>query len=83
MSDSSRRATWQAMALAGVWAFGCAEPSFVSLGRHAQNDIHVPDESLSRFHAFFRELPTGALVLQDAKSANGTLLRGGRVPQQG
>jgi hypothetical protein len=33
MSDAKRRATWH-LALGGVWAVGCAEPSFVSLGRN-------------------------------------------------
>lgn len=55
---------------------------FISLGRNPGNDISVPDESISRFHAFFRETPWG-LQLVDAKSANGTWLAGARVPQQG
>lgn len=55
---------------------------FISLGRNPGNDISVPDESISRFHAFFRELPWG-LSLLDAKSANGTWASGARVPSQG
>lgn len=55
---------------------------FVSLGRNPGNDISVPDESISRFHAFFRELPWG-LSLLDAKSANGTWASGARVASQG
>lgn len=55
---------------------------FISLGRNHGNDILVPDESISRFHAFFRELPWG-LSLVDAKSANGTWASGARVPPQG
>jgi hypothetical protein len=34
MSEVRKRAAWQAMAVAGVWVCGCAEPSFVSLGRN-------------------------------------------------
>lgn len=55
---------------------------FISLGRNPGNDISVPDESISRFHAFFREMPWG-LALVDAKSANGTWANGARVPSQG
>jgi hypothetical protein len=34
MSEVKRRAAWQTLSLAAVWGFGCAEPSFVSLGRN-------------------------------------------------
>lgn len=56
---------------------------FVSVGRNEGNDVVLPDPSVSRFHAFLRELPDGSLVVQDARSGNGTFLCGNVVPRQG
>ena len=56
---------------------------FVSVGRNEGNDVVLPDPSVSRFHAFLRELPDGSLVVQDARSGNGTFLCGNPVPRQG
>lgn len=56
---------------------------FVSVGRNDGNDVVLPDASVSRFHAFLRELPDGSLVVQDVRSANGTFLCGQPVPKQG
>lgn len=56
---------------------------FVSVGRNEGNDVVLPDASVSRFHAFLRELPDGTLVVQDVRSANGTFLCGQPVPKQG
>jgi hypothetical protein len=61
-------------------------PSMITVGRTRNNDIVLPDESVSKFHAFFRDAteipggPTPALVLQDAGSRNGTTLEGQTVP---
>jgi hypothetical protein len=60
-----------------------AQFDWISVGRNENNDVFLPDTSVSRFHAFFRETPSGGLLLQDARSANGTLLHGIRVPRQG
>jgi hypothetical protein len=69
-------------------------PSMITVGRTRNNDIVLPDESVSKFHAFFREpeasgipgaAPTGngaAMLLQDAGSRNGTLFNGAPVPSQ-
>lgn len=56
---------------------------FVSVGRNEGNDIVLPDPSVSRFHAFLREMPDGTLQVQDARSANGTFVGGVAVPRQG
>lgn len=56
---------------------------FVSVGRNDGNDVVLPDPSVSRFHAFLRELPDGTLVVQDVRSANGTFVAGQPVPKQG
>jgi hypothetical protein len=48
-------------------------PTMITLGRTANNDLVVPDVSVSKFHAFFRVLPT-RLELGDAGSKNGTFI---------
>lgn len=55
---------------------------FISIGRNEGNDIALPDPSVSRFHAFLRE-EGGKLLLQDARSGNGTFVKGEEVPRQG
>lgn len=54
---------------------------FVAVGRHEGNDIWLPDPSVSRFHAFLRDVE-GGLVVHDARSGNGTFLKGVSVPTQ-
>ena len=56
---------------------------FVSVGRNDGNDVVLPDPSVSRFHAFLREMPDGTLQVQDARSANGTFVGGIAVARQG
>ena len=56
---------------------------FVSVGRNDGNDVVLPDPSVSRFHAFLRELPDGGLQVQDARSGNGTFVGTMAVPRQG
>jgi hypothetical protein len=61
-------------------------PSMITVGRTRNNDIILPDESVSKFHAFFRDAADSpavgapSLLLQDAGSRNGTLLGGKPVP---
>jgi hypothetical protein len=50
----------------------------VTLGRTAGNDIVVPDVTVSRRHATFRERD-GRWVVQDAGSKNGTRVDGSRL----
>jgi hypothetical protein len=54
-------------------------PSMITVGRTRNNDIVVPDLSVSKFHAFFKE-EGDRLLLQDAGSRNGTALDGKLVP---
>jgi pSer/pThr/pTyr-binding forkhead associated (FHA) protein len=51
----------------------------VTLGRDAKQDVVIPDMSVSRFHAFAKPGPDGALLLQDAGSTNGTTVNGQSV----
>jgi len=46
------------------------------LGRSSSNDIHIPDEELSRNHCLFEPVGDEGLRLTDLASANGTFLNG-------
>lgn len=46
------------------------------LGRSSSNDIHIPDEELSRNHCLFELVGEEGLRLTDLASANGTYLNG-------
>jgi pSer/pThr/pTyr-binding forkhead associated (FHA) protein len=56
-----------------------AQGSMVTLGRESRQDVVIQDMSVSRFHAFAKPGPDGALVLQDAGSTNGTTVNGESV----
>jgi hypothetical protein len=56
---------------------------FVTVGRTPNNDIVVPDVSVSRFHAYLKKDEDGVFWLQDATSTNGTTVNGLQVPSQG
>ncbi len=55
----------------------------IAIGRAPNNDVAVPDRSISRFHAFVKEALEGGWQIQDAGSTNGTSVNGVPVPQQG
>jgi hypothetical protein len=55
----------------------------VTLGRTPDNDVVVPDISVSRFHAFAKEVEGGGVAIQDAGSTNGTMVNSNSVPSQG
>lgn len=55
----------------------------VTVGRTSNNDIAIPDLSISRFHAFVKPVGDGGFQLQDANSTNGTTVNGSSVPAQG
>jgi hypothetical protein len=55
----------------------------VTVGRASNNDVAIPDLSISRFHAFLKAASAGGWQLQDAGSTNGTTVNGRAVPQQG
>jgi len=46
------------------------------LGRSSSNDIHVPDEKLSRNHCLFEPVGESGIRVTDLASANGTLVNG-------
>ena len=53
---------------------GASFPDRITIGRTANNDIVIPDSSVSRFHAYVRR-DGNAWVLADAGSKNGSWLR--------
>lgn len=55
----------------------------ITVGRTSNNDVVIPDLSVSRFHAFLKLGPNGGFQLQDASSTNGTTVNGNSVPAQG
>jgi hypothetical protein len=57
-------------------------PNFISIGRAKSNDVIIEDESVSKFHAFFRRADSGEFVLQDGGSKNGTSVDGEEVPEK-
>jgi hypothetical protein len=62
---------------------GHSASHLITLGRAPDNDVVVPDVSISRFHAFVKEDASGRWLLQDAGSTNGTTVNGQSVPRQG
>jgi hypothetical protein len=62
---------------------GRSASHLITLGRAPDNDVIVPDVSISRFHAFVKEDADGRWLLQDAGSTNGTTVNGQAVPRQG
>jgi hypothetical protein len=57
-------------------------PSMITVGRTENNDIPLPDVTVSRFHAFFRQTD-GRLDLGDAGSRNGTWVATRRLVPRG
>jgi hypothetical protein len=47
----------------------------ISVGRTAENDVIIPEQSISKRHCTF-ELGEGTMAIRDAGSTNGTLLNG-------
>ena len=48
----------------------------MALGRSSTNDIHVPDEKLSRKHCLFEAIGETGIRVTDLASANGTIVNG-------
>jgi len=55
---------------------------FISVGRNEGNDVVVPDQSISLFHALFRKTQDDRILLRDAGSTNGTFINDKKVPVQ-
>jgi hypothetical protein len=55
----------------------------ITVGRMTNNDVVVPDISVSRFHAFVKHGENGGFQIQDGGSTNGTTVNGNGVPPRG
>jgi hypothetical protein len=64
-------------------AAGASEEDLIWVGRSEENDVVIPDESVSAVHAFIRRGESGALYLQDMNSLNGSFINNETVPPQG
>lgn len=51
-------------------------PGGVRLGRSSSNDVHIPDEELSRNHCLFEQSGEAGIRITDLASANGTFVNG-------
>ncbi len=58
---------------------GAGQASFKSIGRTAENDIQISHPQVSSKHAILHQVG-GQLFLEDRSSANGTYVRGQRIP---
>jgi hypothetical protein len=60
-----------------------SEVHIVTLGRARDNDVVVPDRSVSRRHALVKRDPKAGLLVLDAGSSNGTSVNGKPVLTKG
>jgi predicted component of type VI protein secretion system len=49
------------------------------IGRSGANDLEIPDQKVSRFHAFVRQLGSDIFEIVDLGSTNGTHVNGRRI----
>lgn len=54
----------------------------IRLGRSSSNDIHIPDEELSRNHCLFEPVGVEGLMIVDLASANGSFVNGKKLGAQ-
>lgn len=51
----------------------------ISIGRGFDNDVVIPDQAVSKTHAFFSQNDAGEMFIADAGSRNGTLIGGRKL----
>ena len=54
---------------------------WIRVGRSSDNDIVIPDYSISKHHCEFRRTDTGTLAVYDLQSHNGTHVGGHEIPE--
>lgn len=54
----------------------------ITLGRAPNNDLVIPDQRISKFHAYFRRNADDTWTISDASSRNGTSLNGVAIEPQ-
>ncbi len=60
-----------------------ASAHIISVGRAAANDLVLPHEGITKYHAFFKRGEDGRIFLLDGASKNGTFLDDRPVPMWG
>lgn len=73
------------------FVFPLRKPTFVGgaaddvsrVGRGVDNDVTIPDPSLSKIHAYLTRRPSGLWTIEDAGSTNGTSVDGKLVGRRG
>ncbi len=78
--NSLARITWSDPSSGTVKEFVLMEGATATIGRHASNDICIPEQHVSRQHAVIN-YRSGMFVLTDLGSANGTFLNDQQVVQ--
>ncbi len=61
-------------------ADGNAFGIMITMGRASNNDLVIPNQKISKFHAYFRQMGS-TWRISDANSRNGTFLNGVEVPK--
>lgn len=61
-------------------ADGNAFGIMITMGRASNNDLVIPNQKISKFHAYFRQMGSSWRI-SDANSRNGTFLNGLEVPK--
>ena len=79
-TNSLARITWSDPTSGTVKEFVLMEGATATIGRHASNDICIPEQHVSRQHAVIN-YRSGMFVLTDLGSANGTFLNDQQVAQ--
>jgi pSer/pThr/pTyr-binding forkhead associated (FHA) protein len=78
--ESLARITWSDPQSGTVKEFVLMEGATATIGRHASNDICIPEQHVSRQHAVINSR-SGLFVLTDLGSANGTFLNDQQLAQ--
>ena len=60
-----------------------SEFDWIDVGRTPNNDISIPDNTISKLHAWFKRESNGRFTLYDAGSRNGTRVDDQRVGERG
>src|SRR5688572_9337244 len=81
-SSSSDRQSARSFVAIAIRKVNDTFPNMITVGRTANDDMVMPDVSVSKFHAFFKKTTRG-FELADAGSKNGTWVAGEELAPRG